>query len=73
MKLEERASKEKVKLTPAQAASERAKLLGGPAARIGSVNGGETLDIVSGETHFSWELNALHDVWGNTIARAMEQ
>jgi len=57
----------------AGAAIERAKLLGVPAARIGIVNGGETLDIVIGETHFSWELNELHDVWWNTIARAMEQ
>ena len=57
----------------AGAAIERARLLGVPAARIGIVNGGETLDIVIGETHFSWELNELHDVWWNTIARAMEQ
>ena len=57
----------------AGAAIERAKLLGVPAARIGIVNGGETLDIVISETHFSWELNELHDVWWNTIARAMEQ
>ena len=57
----------------AGAAIERAKLLGVPAARIGIVNGGETLDIVIGETHFSWELIELHDVWWNTIARAMEQ
>ena len=57
----------------AGAAIERARLLGVPAARIGIVNGGETLDIVIGETHFSWELIELHDVWWNTIARAMEQ
>ena len=57
----------------AGAAIERARLLGVPAARIGIVNGGETLDIVISETHFSWELNELHDVWWNTIARAMEQ
>lgn len=57
----------------AGAAIERAKLLGVSAARIGTVTGGETLDIVIGETHFSWELNELHDVWWNTIARAMEQ
>jgi phosphoribosylformylglycinamidine synthase II len=57
----------------AGAAIERAKLFGVPAARIGIVNGGETLDIVIGETHFSCELNELHDVWWNTIAQAMEQ
>ena len=54
------------------AAVERAKLLGVPAARIGTVTGGDTLDIVSGETHLSWQLSELHDVWWNTIARAME-
>ena len=57
----------------AGAAIERAKLLGVPAARIGIVNGGGMLDIMIGETHFSWELNELHDMWWNTIARAMEQ
>ena len=57
----------------AGAAIERAKLLGVSAARIGTVTGGETLDIVIGETHLSWELNELHDVWWNTIVRAMEQ
>ena len=56
----------------AGAAVERAKLLGVPAARIGTVTGGDTLDIVSGEIHLSWQLNELHDVWWNTIARAME-
>jgi hypothetical protein len=54
------------------AAVERAKLLGVPAARIGTVTGGDTLDIVSGEIHLSWQLSELHDVWWNTIARAME-
>ena len=56
----------------AGAAVERAKLLGVPAARIGTVTGGDTLDIASGETHLSWQLSELHDVWWNTIARAME-
>ena len=55
------------------AAIERAKLLGVSAARIGTVTGGGTLDIAVGKTHFSCELNELHDVWWNTIARAMEQ
>ena len=57
----------------AGAAIERAKLLGVSAARIGTVTGGGTLDIAVGKTHFSCELNELHDVWWNTIARAMEQ
>ena len=56
----------------AGAAVERAKLLGVPAARIGTVTGGDTLDIASGETHLSWQLSELHDVWWNSIARAME-
>ncbi len=57
----------------AGAAIERAKLLGVPAARIGTVTGGDTLDIAVGDTHLSWQLNKLHDVWWNTIARTMEQ
>ena len=57
----------------AGAAIERIGLLGVPAARIGAVTGGSTLDIEAGETHLSWQLNELHDVWWNTIARAMEQ
>ena len=57
----------------AGAAVERAKLLGVPAVRIGTVTGGDTLDIASGDTHLSWQLSELHDVWWNTIARAMEQ
>jgi len=56
----------------AGAAVERAKLLGVPAARIGTVTGGDVLDIASGETHLSWQLSELHDVWWNSIARAME-
>jgi phosphoribosylformylglycinamidine synthase len=57
----------------AGAAIERVGLLGVPAARIGAVTGGRTLDIEAGETHLSWQLNELHDVWWNTIARVMEQ
>ena len=57
----------------AGAAIERAKLLGVPAARIGTVSGGDTLDIAAAETHLSWQLSELHDVWWNTIARVMEQ
>jgi len=57
----------------AGAAIERVGLLGVPACRIGAVTGGSTLDIEARETHLSWQLNELHDVWWNTIARAMEQ
>ncbi|SVC99119.1 uncharacterized protein METZ01_LOCUS351973, partial [marine metagenome] len=57
----------------AGAAVERAGLFGVPAVRVGTVTGSDTLDIAVGETHFSWELNELHDLWWNTIARAMQQ
>jgi len=57
----------------AGAAIERVGLLGVPATRLGAVTGGSTLDIEAGETHLSWQLNELHDVWWNTIARVMEQ
>jgi len=49
---------------------ERAKLMGVPAIQIGKV-GGDTLTvkIVAGE--FAAPLTELHDVWLNSIARAM--
>jgi len=49
---------------------ERAKLMGVPAIQIGKV-GGDTLTvkIVAGE--FAAPLTELHDVWWNSIARAM--
>ena len=55
------------------AAVDRAKLLGVPAQRIGTVTGNEQLCIEVGENNLNWELPALHDVWWNAIARAMEQ
>jgi phosphoribosylformylglycinamidine synthase len=48
----------------------RAKLLGVPAARIGTV-GGDTLAIKTSGGEFSWDLRELHDLWWNSIARAM--
>lgn len=49
---------------------ERAKLMGVPAARIGTVGGDKlTLKTASGE--FSAPLTELHDAWWNSIARAM--
>jgi phosphoribosylformylglycinamidine synthase len=49
---------------------ERAKLMGVPATQIGKVGGDKlTVKTVSGE--FSAPLTELHDVWWNSIARAM--
>jgi phosphoribosylformylglycinamidine synthase len=49
---------------------ERAKLMGVPAAQIGRVGGGQlTIKTTAGE--FSAPVAELHDVWWNSIARAM--
>jgi phosphoribosylformylglycinamidine synthase len=50
---------------------ERAKLLGVPAARIGTV-GGDRLTLKTGTGEFTAPLTELHDPWWNSIARAME-
>ena len=50
-----------------------AESLGVRAQRIGTVTAGETLDIGGGESSLSWKLSDLHDVWWNTIARAMDK
>ena len=57
----------------AGAAVDRAKLLGVPATRIGSVTGGDTLDFKAGDNSLSWKLSDLHDVWWNAIARVMDK
>jgi phosphoribosylformylglycinamidine synthase len=71
---------------------ERAKLMGVPCSRIGSV-GGDKLTLKTGKRwrdpvivdgldenvlpierskgEYSWDLRELHDLWWNTIARAM--
>jgi hypothetical protein len=49
---------------------ERAKLMGVPAARIGTV-GGDTLTVKTAQGEFSAPLSELHDAWWNAIARAM--
>ena len=49
---------------------ERAKLLGVPAARLGTV-GGDQLLIKTAAGEFVWEVKELHDVWWHSIARAM--
>jgi phosphoribosylformylglycinamidine synthase subunit PurL len=48
----------------------QAKIHGVPAARIGTV-GGSTLEIKAGAQTFSAEIRELHDLWWNSIARAM--
>jgi phosphoribosylformylglycinamidine synthase len=50
---------------------ERAKLLGVPAARIGTV-GGDKLTIKTAQAEWSWSVPGLHDRWWNAIARAMQ-
>jgi len=50
---------------------ERAKILGVNAMRLGAV-GGEKLMIKTGAGEFAWQTAELHDVWWNSIARAMK-
>ncbi|MEI8289951.1 MAG: phosphoribosylformylglycinamidine synthase subunit PurL [Verrucomicrobiota bacterium] len=50
---------------------ERAKLMGVPAVQIGKV-GGDQLTVKTAGGEFSAPLAGLHDVWWNSIARAME-
>ncbi len=50
--------------------TDRAKLMGVPAKRIGTV-GGENLTIKSGDTETTWSTTNLHDTWWNAIDRAM--
>ncbi len=49
---------------------ERAKLVGVPAVRLGTV-GGDTLAIKTSAGEFSAPVGELHDAWWNAIARAM--
>ena len=49
---------------------ERAKLMGVPAARIGTV-GGEVLTVKTAGGEFTAPVSELHDAWWNAIARAM--
>ena len=50
---------------------ERVRLLGVPAARIGTV-GGNKLTIKTATGEFSTPAAELHDAWWNSIARAMD-
>jgi phosphoribosylformylglycinamidine synthase len=49
----------------------RAKILGVPAAWIGTI-GGDSLRIKAPACEFSWQITELHDLWWNSIARAMK-
>jgi len=49
---------------------ERAKLMGVPAARIGTV-GGDALAVKTASSEFTAPVTELHDAWWNAIARAM--
>jgi phosphoribosylformylglycinamidine synthase len=49
----------------------QAKILGVPAAVIGKV-GGDALQIKAGKESFNSKLSELHDLWWNSIARAMK-
>jgi phosphoribosylformylglycinamidine synthase len=49
---------------------ERARLMGIPAVQIGKV-GGDKLAVKTAAGEFSVPVAALHDVWWNSIARAM--
>ena len=52
-------------------AIERAKLLGVPATRLGTV-GGDTLTLKTTAGEFATSVAELHDLWWNAIARAMD-
>ncbi len=51
---------------------ERAKLLGVPAARIGTV-GGTRLDVKTHAVEYAWGIDELYDLWWNSIARVMRE
>ena len=61
-----------VAATDAVKVAERAKLLGVPVLRLGKV-GGTELKIRTTATEYAWDLNVLHDLWWNSIARAMKE
>ena len=49
---------------------ERAKLMGVPSQRIGTV-GGDQLKIKSPKGEHTWEIAVLHDLWWNSIGNTM--
>jgi hypothetical protein len=48
----------------------QAKILGIPAMKLGTV-GGKTLQIKTSGYSLSGDLREMHDLWWNSIARAM--
>jgi phosphoribosylformylglycinamidine synthase len=50
---------------------ERAKILGVSAVKLGTTGGSE-LVIKNGDVECKWALAELHDLWWNSIARAMQ-
>jgi len=50
---------------------ERARILGVPAARLGTV-GGASLALKTASAEFTWPIVDLHDAWWNALARAMK-
>ena len=59
-----------VKALDAVKTIERAKLLGIPAARLGTV-GGTALRIKTAKGEYTWATSELHDLWWNAIAKLM--
>ncbi|MEW6161405.1 MAG: phosphoribosylformylglycinamidine synthase subunit PurL, partial [Verrucomicrobiota bacterium] len=51
---------------------ERAKIMGVAATRIGAVKGGNSLTLKTSAGLWQWDLVELHDLWWNSIARAMK-
>ncbi|HKS38336.1 MAG TPA: phosphoribosylformylglycinamidine synthase subunit PurL [Verrucomicrobiae bacterium] len=49
----------------------QAKILGITAVKLGLV-GGEKMQIKTPDRELAWELSELHDLWWNSIARAMK-
>ena len=49
----------------------QAKILEIPATKLGVV-GGLTLQIKTSDGQLTWDLTELHDLWWNSIARAMK-
>ena len=49
----------------------QAKILGIPATRLGEVSG-DNLTITAVQGEYSWAASELHDLWWNSIAKAMQ-
>ncbi|MCX7872641.1 MAG: hypothetical protein N2487_05090, partial [Verrucomicrobiae bacterium] len=49
----------------------RAKIYNYPAVQIGKV-GGNILKIKTDTGEFAWDLTKLHDLWWNSLAKAMQ-